>query len=265
MTIVTVCLFFSKLVTASTILVTLAHPDDETLINGTIHQLIDEENEGVKEHDVYVMYATSGKYGRDVRGYITNAGFLAKTRETEAKKALAILGLPAENIIFLRQDDHLDEETYAERLKSLMKIVFDKVNPEIVITLGPEGIYGHKEHVMVSYLSSDIFNLVSSCEALLYFVISESQNEGYNISGSIEPVIDEAINLEVNVLADLDVMIKAHLQHETQFSQVDIDKYIAYINQWPTEQFILGGIRRKLNTDIDSNIDIVEGMLKLTH
>jgi len=259
-TVMALCVFVTRVVNASTILVAVAHPDDESLINGTVHQLI---NEG---HDVYVMYATSGKYGRDVRGIIVDdPELLGETRETEAISALAVLGLPEDHITFLRQDDI---STNAERLFTPVYNVFNEVQPEIVITLGPEGIYGHKDHITISYLANYIFNLVSSCKVLFYFVISESQNNGYNISQEIFPVNDEAINLEIGVSDSLEVIVNAYKKHETQFSPETIDKYTSYINEWPVEQFIIGGIRRNINADINeainTDISTVEYILNLT-
>ncbi len=53
---------FSFSIQAETVLVLVAHPDDELAVNGTIHHMVN------TSLDVHVACSTSGKYGNDVRG-----------------------------------------------------------------------------------------------------------------------------------------------------------------------------------------------------
>jgi N-acetylglucosamine malate deacetylase 2 len=61
-----------------TVLVVLAHPDDETLISGTLAKLIS------RGCEVHVVYATSGDDGPDKTGHDLHGDTLAKLREQEA-------------------------------------------------------------------------------------------------------------------------------------------------------------------------------------
>ena len=126
----------------------LAHPDDESL--GTGPTLAKYAREGV---ETYLVTATRGE-----RGWTGNpqeypgAEALGKLREQELLDAAKILGL--REVQFLDYiDGELDQANPAEAVARIVKHL-RRVRPQVVITFGPDGAYGHPDHIAVSQLTS---------------------------------------------------------------------------------------------------------------
>ena len=69
------------------ILVVVAHPDDETLVSGTLAKLIDRGCEAT------VVFTTSGDDGPDMTGQGLHGNALAEMREKEAQRSLNHIGV----------------------------------------------------------------------------------------------------------------------------------------------------------------------------
>ena len=125
------------------LLCVLAHPDDESLgFGGTLAKYA---LEGV---ETYLVTATRGERGRFGSG-IEFPGFAAvgKMREAELLAAARELGL--REVRFL---DYMDGELdQAKPAEIIAKIVAElrRVRPHIVLTFGPEGAYGHPDHIAI--------------------------------------------------------------------------------------------------------------------
>ena len=125
------------------LLCVLAHPDDESLgMGGT---LVKYALEGI---ETYLVTATRGERGRFGSG-IEFPGFAAvgKLREAELLAAAKELGL--REVRFL---DYMDGEVdQAKPAEIIAKIVAElrRVRPHIVLTFGPEGAYGHPDHIAI--------------------------------------------------------------------------------------------------------------------
>jgi LmbE family N-acetylglucosaminyl deacetylase len=126
----------------------LAHPDDESL--GTGGTLARYAAEGVA---TYLVTATRGERGRfGDSGERPGADVVGKTREAELRAAAKELGI-REATILGYPDGGLDsidpgaaQETIAGHLR--------RVRPHVVITFGPEGAYGHPDHIAISQLTT---------------------------------------------------------------------------------------------------------------
>jgi LmbE family N-acetylglucosaminyl deacetylase len=126
----------------------LAHPDDESLGNGGIFAKY--AAEGVK---TYLVTATRGE-----RGWFgdeeTNPGLesLGKIREKELLNAAEVLGI--RYVDFLDYiDGDLDQALPAE---AIAKIVghLRRVRPDVVVTFGQYGSYGHPDHIAISQFTT---------------------------------------------------------------------------------------------------------------
>jgi len=218
---------------AQTALFVFAHPDDELIANGTLIHLL---NKGV---DVHVAYTTSGKLGTDVRGIIkNNPDKLAQQRQSEAVQALAVTGITAPNIYFLNMDDYAtDTYRMAEKLKNL----FSEIKPTLVVTFGPDGLYGHKDHRSLAAIISFLFNNSKDSLVLLYAQISESRDQGYGFThgrGSpskgydyIHRVADGAINYQLDVSAYADLQKESLAQYPSQFSSLEMQQINTFYDQ----------------------------------
>ncbi len=126
----------------------LAHPDDEALGNGGT--LAKYAAEGVQ---TYLVTATRGE-----RGWFGNPDdypgpeALGKTREVELRAAADVLGI--RTLDFL---DYMDGELdQVDPVEATQKIVdhLRRVRPHVVITFGPDGAYGHPDHIAISQLTT---------------------------------------------------------------------------------------------------------------
>src|SRR5215467_11730932 len=122
----------------------LAHPDDESLGNGGI--LAKYAAEGIK---TYLVTATRGERGwfGDQREY-PGLEALGKIRENELLDAAELLDI--RYVDFLDYiDGDLDKVHPAE---AIAKIVgqLRHVRPDVVVTFGSYGAYGHPDHIAIS-------------------------------------------------------------------------------------------------------------------
>lgn len=130
----------------------LAHPDDESLgVGGTLAKYA---SEGV---DVFLVTATRGDAGR-YRGLPpTDPGHpgpetLAKIRETELRTAASALGVREVSLLDYR-DQQLDSANPREAVAAIVGHV-RRIQPDVVITFGPDGAYGHPDHIAISQFTT---------------------------------------------------------------------------------------------------------------
>jgi len=121
----------------------LAHPDDESLAaGGTLARYA---SRGVETH---VVLATRGERGRcETDAKRPSAETLGRVREREARDAAAVLGVREVRFLDLR-DGAVDQ---AEPSAAIARIADElrRVRPQVVLTLPPDGGYGHPDHIGV--------------------------------------------------------------------------------------------------------------------
>jgi len=130
----------------------LAHPDDESLgVGGTLAKYA---SEGV---DVHLLTATRGDAGR-YRGLRPGdpqhpgPGALAAIREAELRAAAAVLGIRDVSVLDF-QDRYLDRADPREAVTSIA-VHLRRVRPDVVVTFGPDGAYGHPDHIAISQFTT---------------------------------------------------------------------------------------------------------------
>ena len=130
----------------------LAHPDDESL--GVGGALAKYASEGV---EVFLLTATRGDSGR-YRGYRSNdprhpgSLALATIREAELRAAASALGVREVTLLGYR-DQHLDSANPRDAVASIVRHL-RRVHPDIVVTFGPDGAYGHPDHIAISQFTT---------------------------------------------------------------------------------------------------------------
>ena len=126
----------------------LAHPDDESL--GTGGTLAKYAAEGV---ETYLITATRGERGRfgDSEGR-PSADVIGRTREAELRAAASELGV-REVAVLGHPDGALDSHDRAGALDAIAGHL-RRIRPQVVVTFGPEGAYGHPDHIAISQLTS---------------------------------------------------------------------------------------------------------------
>lgn len=126
----------------------LAHPDDESLgFGGTLAKYA---AEGV---ETYLVTATRGERGRfGDSGEKPPPEVVGRVREAELREAANILGLREVNFLDYMDGD-LDRANVPEAVARIAAHL-RRVKPDVVITFGPEGAYGHPDHVAISQITS---------------------------------------------------------------------------------------------------------------
>jgi len=122
----------------------LAHPDDESL--GLGGALAKYAAEGV---ETYVVCATRGERGRFGDAQVRPAPEeVGRVRESELRAAARELGVKEVHFLdYIDKDlDQADPEEAIGRIVAHLR----RVKPQVVLTFGPEGAYGHPDHIAVS-------------------------------------------------------------------------------------------------------------------
>ncbi|MCC7359604.1 MAG: PIG-L family deacetylase [Anaerolineales bacterium] len=137
----------------------LAHPDDESL--GTGGLLARYAAEGV---ETYLVTATRGERGWHGRPPEDPGpeGF-GRLREAELRCAAEVLGL-REVVVLDYVDGDLDQADPAEA-QGLIAQQLRRVRPQVMVTFGPEGGYGHPDHIAICQFASGAAVLAADPQA----------------------------------------------------------------------------------------------------
>src|SRR5262245_59959425 len=154
---------------APRLMAVLAHPDDESLgVGGTLAKYA---SEGA---DVFILSATRGDRGR-YRDYRfgdpqhPGSSALAVIRERELRAAASALGVP--DVAFL---DYRDQELCRANPPDILAAIVEhlrRVHPDVVITFGPDGAYGHPDHIAISqFTTAAIVAAADPAISKLYYI-----------------------------------------------------------------------------------------------
>jgi LmbE family N-acetylglucosaminyl deacetylase len=126
----------------------LAHPDDESLaLGGTLAKYA---RQGIETSLIVATRGERGWFGHpsEYPGEQT----LGRIRESELRNACRALG-----ISYLAFRDYIEVELEeAEEGEAIARIVrlLRQIRPHVVVTFGPEGLYGHPDHIAISQLAT---------------------------------------------------------------------------------------------------------------
>lgn len=198
------------------ILLVFAHPDDENSgVSGTVKKYT---QRGVP---VDLITATRGEKGShlDVPDHIDTG----TAREAELRDAAGVMGIS--NIYLL---GYIDGELYKADIDEVASKIADimrRVEPEIVITFGPDGISGHTDHITVGKAATRAFKLLSAegkgPRKLYYVTIAASalpEADEYGIA--TRP--DEEVTITTDISKYFDSKIKALSAHRSQQDARDL-------------------------------------------
>ena len=126
----------------------LAHPDDESL--GTGGTLAKYAAEGV---ETYLLTATRGERGRyGASGERASPDVVGAAREAELQAAADLLGI--REVTQLGFPDGGLDAVDPVHAQNVIASHLRRVKPHVVITFGPEGAYGHPDHIAISQLTT---------------------------------------------------------------------------------------------------------------
>lgn len=130
------------------LLAILAHPDDESLrLGGTLARYADE---GVETYLISATRGEKGWFGKPEEYPGPEA--LGRIREQELYGAARVLGL--KDVILL---DYIDGEldlADPHEITGQLVTHIRRIQPQVVVTFDPNGLYGHPDHIAISQFAS---------------------------------------------------------------------------------------------------------------
>jgi N-acetyl-1-D-myo-inositol-2-amino-2-deoxy-alpha-D-glucopyranoside deacetylase len=222
-----------------TVLVVVAHPDDEVFgMGGTMARLIDDG------HTVTVVCATRGEVGEISDPALATPETLGAVREQELRNAMRELGV--EDVRFLDyrdsgmagtpENDDTRAFIQAEPMEVSMDLtaIMQEVNPDVIITWDQSGGYGHPDHIRVHETVTDAFGsyqMRSGRPVRLYYtalpsglfeeMAAELRTQGVELFDdetreSLTRVPRPPVTTVVDVSASVEAKRRAMAQHRSQ-------------------------------------------------
>src|SRR5215204_3046478 len=180
-----------------TMFVVVAHPDDEMTV---AEVLVKFRRQGYK---VILMIATDGKYGTRVT-QIPEGDSLGKIRREESICSSEKMGI--EHPIFLsidRLDTKNGVRTYFNAHKQLRDSLIQRIhsiNPDFIITFGPDGDSHHAEHIVVGSAITEILLQQGWVNKYpLYYIAWTNSSSGLEELGFMD---HKYINVEISFSHD---------------------------------------------------------------
>lgn len=157
LTCIIICLTLGSIASGQTskktILGIFPHPDDENMIGSVLAKY------SRLGHNVYIIIATDGKDGTRVTN-IPAGDSLGLIRQQESICACEKLKInPPLYLHIDRLDTKFGVRPYLNGRKKAMvelKKHIDKINPDVLLTFGPDGEYGHSEHIVTGAMVTEI-------------------------------------------------------------------------------------------------------------
>lgn len=197
----------------------VAHADDEFLFSPVLAKYA---REGA---DVHLIIATRGEKWAPMTD-LEPGDEIASVRAAEAQCAARALGInPPVQLSF--DDGSLGQRVQPpwstlSRLESQLQREFTRLGPDVVMTFGPEGGYGHPEHRLVGAVVSQLVQKQSegSPDLLVYAGIPLGRVPEEPVEGDLpwQPTAEEYLTISVPYSeADLGAARTSFACYESQF------------------------------------------------
>ena len=142
----------------------MAHPDDESL--GFGGSLAKYAAEGV---ETFLVTATRGEAGRfGAAGKGLDPAEVGRVREAELRAAARVLGVSEVSILGY-PDGGVDRVEPAIAIAEIVSHI-RRIRPDVVVTFGPEGAYGHPDHIAISQFAT----AAAMCAADAEYCVNDS-------------------------------------------------------------------------------------------
>lgn len=257
------------------LLAVLAHPDDESLgFGGTLARYA---AEGVETHLVTATRGERGRFGP--HGRTADPADIGRVREAELRAAASVLSI-REVSILAYPDGAVDQVDAAAAILAVAQHI-RRIRPDVVVTFGPEGGYGHPDHIAISQFTTAAIVCANDARhgsdshpahrvAKLYYMAWRNDKwDAYQaafrrltfmvdgVSRQATPWPDWAVTTVIDTSACWPIVWKAVSCHQTQMSIYGQLEQLAEKQQqalWGSQEFyraysaVNGG--RKLESDL---------------
>jgi LmbE family N-acetylglucosaminyl deacetylase len=195
--------------TPQTLLVVMAHPDDESMGCGGI--IVRHTRAGVQTHLVCATYGEAGWTGKPPG---TKEEDLAEIRAAELERAAHALGLSRVELW-----DYPDGSVSVSDRQEITQRIWEEITrwrPRAVIGWGPDGGYGHPDHIAVGACTdAAVMAMAEGDRPALYHLAFDKQladfyREAVRLAGSgaaPQLVVQDAVDVVIELHAD-EVMMK---------------------------------------------------------
>lgn len=222
-----------------TLMAVLAHPDDESLgFGGTLAAYA---AEGIRVTLVTATRGDRGRYQGRRPGEEGHPGqtALAAIRESELRAAASALGLSDVAVL-----DYGDQQLATGPATAVINDIAGRIRaerPDVIVTFGMDGAYGHPDHIAISQLTSAAIvsaahakngnrhdqepHVVSKLYHLAWPAVTFAAYQEVfgeltsTVDGTVRrvtPTPDWAISADVDATAVLPTVLRAALCHESQ-------------------------------------------------
>ena len=218
----------------------LAHPDDESLgFGGTFAKYA---SEGI---ETYLVTATRGERGRfGPQGERGDPVEVGRIREAELLEAAAVLGIREVSVLNF-PDGAVDQVPAGTAIGAIVQHI-RQLRPDVVVTFGSEGAYGHPDHIANSQFTTAAVISAADCSYSLedrlhslaphrtaklhYLAWRKNKWDAYQaafhrltsrvdgVERQAHPWPDWAVTTEINTTAFWPIVWKAVCCHRTQMS-----------------------------------------------
>ncbi len=257
------------------LLAVLAHPDDESLgFGGTLAKY---SAEGVETYLVTATRGERGRFGGHGRG--ADPAEVGRVREAELRCAAAALGIREVSVLGY-PDGALDQVAPGEAIGAITGHI-RRIRPEVVVTFGPEGAYGHPDHIAICQFTTAAAVCAADASfrcgderphraGKLYYMAwrwdkwDAYQSAFKKLTSTVDgverqatPWPDWAVTTEIETAEYWPVVWRAVRCHQTQISSYERLEHLAESHHralWGSQEFyrvysaVNGG--RKLETDL---------------
>jgi LmbE family N-acetylglucosaminyl deacetylase len=219
-----------------TILGIWAHPDDEAYLSGGLMALARDAGSRV-----VCVTATRGELGTpDPREWPPDR--LAAERTVELARCLEILGV-TEHVWLGYRDGDCPAVDASDAVARLCEVI-ERVQPDTVLTFGPDGVTGHPDHRTVSAWAAAAFDRAAPPGArLLHSAYADRRttrwaalDESLGVFGPGYPVTVPEDRLAVDLVLDPDTAarkVRALAAQATQttgiIEAIGVDRYTAWV------------------------------------
>jgi LmbE family N-acetylglucosaminyl deacetylase len=135
------------------LLVVLAHPDDDAYwMAGTVALHRDDKN-----FRFVLVHATDGGAGQIPDGFPATRATLGAVRRAEDEAGWRVLGRIPDRHEWLGYPDGAVADVPPDELADEIAAILDEEEPDVVGTFGPDGVFGHPDHIAVGAATDAAF------------------------------------------------------------------------------------------------------------
>lgn len=191
-----------------TLLVVLAHPDDESFgIGGTLAKA------AVAGVHVVLVCATRGQAG--IPGL--NADEAGAVRQKELEAAVAVLGIA--DLRWLPYMDGKLGEANLDEAVALLAAVMKETQPQAVVTFGPDGITGHPDHLAIHRFTTAAFDRALPPGQLYYMAASKATEQGCGVPLATADGPEPLVSIDIDAFRETKVRaMQCHASQEPPFA-----------------------------------------------